>query len=375
MIITPDHTRALDTAKFSLYESKNDGAFLGSLMCNMEITWDSSIPTAQTNGLSMEINPDWFLALPEPTRSTILQHELWHVGHLHPLRAEGFQHRRYNYAADFAINLQLQDDGCTFDGVTPLLDGQYRNMSAEQIYDLLPDDPDGSKGGGCWSKDPADMDMGSNPSQGEVTELVSVVQAAVIAQQKTGYSSKEVDAISERIKTMNKPKVNWLTEVRQFCQDKARAGLDYTRKNRRYKHVILPARGKRGRLIELSYFMDISGSVTKEMAEQMMAEIKFIWEVLKPKKLHIHQFDTRIRKSETWVEGKIATEIEIVGRGGTSLECVAQWLEKNPVQGAIIMTDLECSVMRVVKGIPILWLCLNNPSATVAQGKLIHIEV
>ena len=377
MNITPAHIEALDTAKFSLYESKEEGAFLGALMCNMEISWDSSIKTAQTDGLSMQINPDWFLALPEPTRSTILQHELWHVGHLHPLRAEGLQHRRFNKAADYAINLQLQDDGCSFDGVKPLLDGKYRGMSAEEIYDTLPDEPDGSQpqGGGCWSNDPTDMDMGKDPSPEDVTELVSVVHAAVIAQQKTGYSSAEVDAISERIKVMNKPKVNWLAEVRQFFQDKARAGLDYTRKNRRYKHVILPARGKRGRLIELAYFMDVSGSVNTAMSEQMMSEISYIWGVLKPKKLHIIQFDTRIRKVETWTEGRPVSEIEIVGRGGTSLEPVAKWLEKNPIAGAVIMTDLECPQMRIVKGVPILWLCINNPSATVQQGKLIHIEV
>lgn len=379
MNITPDHTRALDTAKFSLYESKQDGAFLGSLMCNMEINWDSSIPTACTNGLTMEINPDWFLQLPEPTRSSVLQHELWHIGHLHPLRGEGLQHKRFNRAADYAINLQLDDDGCTWVGVKPLLDQKYRGMTAEQIYDVLPDEPDDGSGipgqGGCWSDDPNDMDLSPDPTPAEVTELVSVVQAAVIAQQKTGYSSAEVDAIGERIKTLNKPKVNWLTVVRDFCQDKARAGLDYTRKNRRYKHVILPARGKRGRLMVLDFFMDVSGSVTTEMAEQMMAELVYIWTVLKPKKLRIHQFDTRIRKTEVWTEGKPIYEIEILGRGGTNLEPVAKQLKKEPPAGAIIMSDLECPVMSKVEGVPILWLCINNPTATVNQGKVVHIEV
>lgn len=377
MNITPEHIRALDTAKFSLYESKEDGAFLGTLMCNMGINWDSNIPTAQTNGLSMEINPDWFLKLPEATRSTVLQHELWHIGHLHMLRGQGLDHWKFNKAADYAINLQLQDDGCSFIGTTPLLDTKFRGMSAEEIYDVLPDDSGSSGQGqvGCWSDNPDDRDLGESSTDAEASEIVSIVQSAVIAQQRTGYSSQEVEAISERIKKHNKPKVGWKVELREFCKEKARAGLDYNRRNRRYRSVILPARGKRGRLTELAFFMDISGSVTTAMAEQMMSELCSIWDLMKPKKLHIIQFDTRIRYIETWHTGRSPTEIDIHGRGGTSLEPVAQWLEKNPVNGAVIMTDLDCPIMRVVKGAPILWLCINDPTATVQQGKLIHIEV
>jgi predicted metal-dependent peptidase len=373
---TPAHTAALDSAKFALYESKNDGAFLGALLCNMETLWDGSIPTACTNGLTLKINPDWFIGLINTAQATIIEHELWHVGHVHPVRGQSMQPRRFNMAADYVVNLQMSDDGHTFAGLRPLLDKQYRGMTVEQVYDVLPPDEDGSNGsGGCWSDDPDDMDMSPDTTPEELSEILSVVQTAVIAQERTGYMSKEVQAISDRIRNINKPKVNWKTETRDFCQDKARAGLDYTRRNRRYKNVILPARGKRGRLIELAYLMDVSGSVTDDMAEQMYAEIVYIWETLKPKCLHIVQFDTSIRKVDTWTQGHIVNDIEIVGRGGTSLGPVANWLEQHKPNGAIIMSDLECSVMREVKNVPILWLCINNPYAKVNQGKLIHIEV
>jgi predicted metal-dependent peptidase len=380
-MITPQHTAALDSAKFEIFLHPGEGAFLGSLMCSMDIDWNSKIPTARTDGLSMEINPVWFMALPEMTRATILMHELRHIGYLHILRMEGKDHRKFNRAADYVINLQLKDENYSFDGASPLLDSQYRNMTAEEVYDILPDAPiQPSPGGpspqaGCWSNDPADGDMEAPDDPAKMEDVIQAVHMAVMAQQRTGHSSKEVDAISEMIRKRNQPKVNWKAELQDFAQDKARAGLNYAKRNRRYNHVILPARGKRGRLMELDFYFDVSGSVSQAMVEQMIAEIAYIHGVLKPKKLNLIQFDTSIRRVQSFTDGTPINEIDIHGRGGTSLEPVARRLETNRPAGAVIMTDLDCPMMRIVENVPILWLCINNPTMTVQQGKLIHIEV
>lgn len=388
---THQHDQALDSAKFEIFLHKGEGAFLGSLMCSMDINWNAKIMTACTDGLTMDINPNWFMALPELTRATILMHELRHVGYLHILRMQGLNHKKFNFAADYVINQQLKDEGYSFEGSSPLLDSQYRNMSAEEVYDLLPDPPpDGGGGGGgnapgrgpkagaqqgCWSDDPDDTDIQQPDDPAQIEDVVQAVHAAAMAQQRTGYSSAEVEAISEMIRKRNQPKVNWKEELQNWAQDKARAGLNYAKRNRRYNHVILPARGKRGRLMELDFFFDVSGSVSQPMVEQMISEICYIHGVLKPKKLNLIQFDTSIRRVQTFTDGTPINEIEIHGRGGTSLECVAKHLEKHKPAGAVIMTDLDCPPMRAIDGVPILWLCLNNPTRTVQQGKLIHITV
>ena len=228
---------------------------------------------------------------------------------------------------------------------------------------------------GCWSNNPDDQDLHAPDPEDDPEEIVQAVHAAVIAQQRTGYSSANVEAISEIIKKLNESKVNWNEVLQNFCQEKARAGLDYSRRNRRYSHVILPARGKRGRLTTLFFFMDVSGSVTKNMAQQFMAEITYIWTVLRPKELHIVQFDTRIHKIVIWREGQQHAEIKIVGRGGTSLNPVAEYIRKHKPTGSVIMSDLECPPMEIIPGAPILWLCINNPTETVQQGRIVHIEV
>lgn len=375
---TSQHNSALDSAKFEIFLHKGEGAFLGSLMCSMDILWNEKIPTACTDGLKMEINPTWFMDLPELTRPTILMHELRHVGYLHILRMEGKDARKFNRAADYVINLQLDDEHYSFIGSSPLLDQKYRGMSAEEVYDILPDiEGSGGSNGqrGCWSDDPEDGDLEKPEDPQQIEEVVQAVHMAVMAQQRTGYSSAEVEAISSMITARNQPKIDWRVELQDFAQDKARAGLDYKKRNRRYRHVILPARGKRGRLMELDFIFDVSGSVTDGMVEQMLAEIAYIQGTLKPKKLNLIQFDTSIRKVQTFTEGASVDQFEIHGRGGTSLECVAKRFDKHRPAGAVIMTDLDCPPMRVIEGLPILWLCINNPHATVNQGRLIHIEV
>ncbi|WP_312929039.1 DUF2201 family putative metallopeptidase, partial [Pseudescherichia sp.] len=81
-------------------------------------------------------------------RVTLLAHEAWHVGLMHPLRRGNRDPEKWNAACDFAINIMLKDLGYHFDANLGLLDEQYRGMSAETIYDKLPDGP---AGGGGWS--------------------------------------------------------------------------------------------------------------------------------------------------------------------------------------------------------------------------------
>ena len=370
-----DLTRILDDAKFEMFLHPGEGAFFGSLLCNMEVGWDNTIPTACTNGVKVSINSGWFSALPAKTRATVLMHELRHVGYLHPLRMKGMNLKRFNHAADYAINIQLKDEGYSFEGTQPLLDAQFRGMSAEEIYDLLPESPPSYSQQGCWSDESGDSDLEDIPSEADEEEIVQIVHAAVMAQQQTGHTTQHIDAVYELIRKRNQPKVVWETELRDFAQDKARAGLNYSVPNRRYRNLILPSRAKRGRLMELDFFFDVSGSVTTGMGEQMVSEIDYIQRILNPRALNLIQFDTSIRSVKQFRSGMTIDEIEFVGRGGTDLRCVHEYLSERQISGAVIMTDLWCAPMKPLPKLPILWLCINNPTASVEQGRLVHIEV
>jgi len=66
---------------------------------------------------------------------------------------------------------------------------------------------------------------------------------------------------------------------------------------------------------------------------------------------------------------------DAVGRGGTCLIEVRQWIIDNEPTAAVIFTDMGVAPMRPLSvEVPILWVCTNNPGATVPFGKLIHIK-
>ena len=89
-------TRAMDRTKSKLLTGNN--AFLGSLMCSLHFEWDSSIPTACTNGVFLRWNPEWYISLPIATREMVLAHEVWHVARLHNIRRGTRDPELWNYA-------------------------------------------------------------------------------------------------------------------------------------------------------------------------------------------------------------------------------------------------------------------------------------
>ena len=106
------HELALEKAGLQLFRTKMAG-FFSTIYCNLEKKWSEDIPTACVDGRSLRINPQWFLGLDEPTRVTVLAHEISHVAlfHCSPSRCSGKNFRRWNVACDHVINLQLKEDG------------------------------------------------------------------------------------------------------------------------------------------------------------------------------------------------------------------------------------------------------------------------
>ena len=94
------------------------------------------VPTACTDGIKIKISEDFFSSLVSSEIKTVLAHELLHIALLHHCRRGNRNAKLWNVAADYVINLLLVDYGFKLpDG--GLIDGQYRNMSSEQVYSAL----------------------------------------------------------------------------------------------------------------------------------------------------------------------------------------------------------------------------------------------
>jgi hypothetical protein len=87
------------------------------------------------------------------------------------------------------------------------------------------------------------------------------------------------------------------------------------------------------------------------------------------------QFDTQIQKVDVLKKGQPFNEIEILGRGGTHLECVRQWIIENKPTAAVIFSDMWVAPMqRLPVKIPLLYVAIDNKDAVITEGRIIHIK-
>lgn len=120
---------------------KGDAAFLSTLVLSLDTRVVEGVGTACTDGIQILFDPVFLDTLDDEQVIFLLAHETWHVAFMHMCRVGNRNFQRYNCAADYVINYMLTENGYKFiEG--GLLDSKYAGMSAEEVYDLLPEDED-----------------------------------------------------------------------------------------------------------------------------------------------------------------------------------------------------------------------------------------
>jgi predicted metal-dependent peptidase len=350
--------KLLDQTKAQVFMHSGTAAFLGSIMSSLEFTWTREIPTAATDGIHLWWNPDWFLTLTPKNREVVLRHELWHVARLHMIRQGTRDPHIWNLACDYVINNDLVKEQCDF-SFGGLVNPAYADMPEEDIYDELakqPPPPDF----GAW-KAGAGPDM-YPLSQKDKQKVVNTVVTAV-QQAKMSGAGNVPGGVTELIEQFLTPVVPWQSILSRWCTQLLDEDYSWARPNRRYDDMYLPSRRlDMGRLENLAWYMDVSGSCKMTDCVRFKSELKFVKDTFRPEKLTVVQFDTAIRRTDVWEEDDEFDKLEIFGRGGTSLACVHRHILEEKPTAAIIFSDMECAPMSQegIEDIPVLWVMLPS---------------
>lgn len=367
--------KLLDICKSSVFLQSGTAAFLGSIMSSLEFIWTREIPTAATDGINLWWNPDWFLQLKPEDRNTVLRHELWHVARLHMLRAGNRDPHVWNAACDYIINNDLRKERCDF-SFGGLVDSTYEDMAEEDVYDKLMAQHNGAMPNfGAWGQGTGGdmLPLDAKQKNQVVQKVVTAIQHAKMS----GAGTVPGD-IRELVEQFLKPVIPWQTVLHRWFSEKMEEDWTWATPNRRHQDIYLPGKKyEMGRLENLWWYIDVSGSITMAHATRFKSELKFVKDTYRPEKLSVAQFDTKIQRTDVWEEDDEFEKLEIVGRGGTSLDCVARHMLEEKPTAAIIFSDMECSPMSPVglEGIPVLWVCLkSNSGHTPSFGDVIHIN-
>ena len=373
--------RILEKCKGRMFFIDKPGiSWIASLVCSHKYVWDDTVPTAWCDGVSIGINPHFFLNLEWGARITLLAHEVGHPMYDHFDRMGDRDPEIWNIAGDFVINNDLDRMGFSFKGLEfACLDHQYDNMSTEQIYDLLIGDPGHCKRliANLTANNPGGVpqlsgDIRPTSEQDKPQKISNIVNAkqAAMAADDFGSMPGEVQDVLEKL--LN-PVLPWYQLLERFLNERNQDDYSWKRPNRRHEDIYLPSMISDNGLEHLLYFFDVSGSVTKAQASVCLTELVSLHENLQPKQITLATFDTQIQDTYDFYVDDVITHIDINGRGGTDLTPVYEMIQEKKPTAAVVFTDLDCLPMQD-PGIPVIWIVLDNPKKEPDFGVSIHLD-
>jgi len=120
-----------------------DKPFLGALVLRLPLIESTGgwCKTSATDARSLYYNPSYIEPLSLSQVQFVLAHEALHCGLSHFARRNHRNINRWNLACDYAVNHMLAEDGLELPPGA-LLNEEYKNLSAEEIYPLIKKDTD-----------------------------------------------------------------------------------------------------------------------------------------------------------------------------------------------------------------------------------------
>ena len=367
-MLSPD--KALDRTKIALMTSES--TFLVSLALNLHHSFDNSIPTACTDGESVLYNPDFFLRLPEKQRLTLMVHEVWHVALLHLYRRNGRDPEKYNRAADYTCNQLLKDAG--FEPIPNWLqDDQYKGMSTNAIYELLPDEPPEDNPMAGDLVEPSDEE-GTAAARAKVEQ--KIIQAQVQSELSGDAPGSLPEELQRQIKDLLEPALPWEEILGRFMQDQAKNDYSWRKPNKRFMPDFYMPSLYSEQLEHLTFAIDTSGSVTDDDMIAMLTEINYIKEVMQPNRMTILDCDTIIHNIHDVTDSDDILELKFNGGGGTKCGPVIEFCEQQHTTALVYFTDLYMREYPHPIDFPLLWIVYNNPKRTqVNIGEITHYDI
>lgn len=382
---------ALDRVKSRVFIGKQS-AFYAPLMGSLRFYWSEEVDTAATDGIRMWWNPKFFLDGPQEFQSKhfnsfVLNHELRHVAGLHMLRQGSRMGRPWNWACDIRINNDLrlvgEDWGTWPAWCSPKFSATYNKplpdfdqiaggrMSEEDIYTNLMSGQFELGDGGWGNGDTEEL------SEQDKQKVINNVVRSVTNAKMEGKAGDVPGETETMLNHFLAPMIPWEVELMKWMTDLQNFDYSWARPNRRHSEIYLPSMYEdEGRLAHLVYFQDVSGSISNQEILRFNSELKYVWDEIRPKKMTVVQFDIRITHVQEFNEGDEFHEIKIIGRGGTCLQCVREFIIEKKPTAAIIFSDMQVAPMEPLPfEIPLLWVSTSSVTPEVPSGKIIHIKV
>lgn len=375
---------ALDKAKIELLNKSNQ-TFITTIIFSLRMKWSEQVPTLGVDGISMFINPDYFMRLTPGLRVSALAHEAWHVCFQHITRRGDKDKEAYNWAGDYVINLMNKKAGYEISD-TWLCEDKYDGWCTEEVYnDLMKNPPPPPPmGGHALGQDIIEpgSGMGSDGSgAAAATQRIQkqldgiLVKAHVQAKMSGDKSIGNLPGeIARYLDNLVNPKVPWQTLLQNYFSAQAKNDYSFRKPNRRFMpEFYLPSLYSEA-LKHITFIYDYSCSVTDEELRQYLSEGRYVKTYMKPEKFTVVSFDTQVQSVISFAQDEEMGDVKLKGGGGTNIVPVIDWMLKEKPELTVIFTDGYFRKPDVHPEGEVLWLIYDNPNFSSEFGRIIHFK-
>lgn len=400
MTMTKDYNDGLTSmqrlAKQHFQIMNHDDFCLYSGIISMGTVEVCDVPTAGTDGRNVYYGDKFVRSLTDPELRFLILHETLHkaLRHLTTWRALSEEDPGLaNAACDYVINLMLKDadKNETFIKMPEhgLIDERFRGMDAGRVFRELKKDQQQPQ----QPMDSHDWDKANQLTEEAAQKLADEIdtalrQGAMLVGRKKGNVPRDITEIL-------KPKVDWKEALREFvkstikgCDDTTWSRLDRRRLGQR---MFLPSHISNS-VRRIVCAPDVSGSVSPELLNQFISEVKSVVDEVNPEYLDVLYWDASVQKHEAYdrTTGVAYTQVtKITGGGGTDPDVVPAYMtdEVNPnsfegLQCVVMLTDGyvpgwgDWSGVTDDEGapVPVLWVICGDKRAVPTYGQVVWVE-
>lgn len=367
-----------------------------------------TIPTSATDGTNIFWNRKFFEAISFEEGCGVLLHEVLHNAFLHLWRREKRDPQLWNIATDYAINLVVNQTFSLPPGT--LLDEKYKNMSAEEIYDLLPVEKKTQQG---WCEKPWDgtgkgqkqqpgqssgnivskLAQGMRDAATKAKEDAAKAKAAGKSDQQTQREwerafdeafTKHYGSAPEYIKRLVAakhyiPVIDWASLVANILSEDI-SDYTFSSPDRRFleEPFILPELYSWDKVKDVVFAYDTSGSISDDDLHAFYNETKAMFEQFETLDGWAGVCDAYLHSFKELSRDATYKDINFKGGGGTAFEPVFAEVAKRELRPKALFyfTDTYGSFPREEPPYPVFWLVRshigdNNNYENVPWGTII----
>jgi predicted metal-dependent peptidase len=345
--------------------------FLGALVMHLPSVpvAASRCDTVATDARALYYNPAYIAALTLAQVQFVLAHAALHCALGHFARRAHRLRRRWGVACDHAANLLLIDDGLK-PPEGALANPDFRGLSAEEIYPLIPPEPE---------KDTLDRhlfdgdELEAQPD--ERAELAQRWQFRIVsAAQQARRTGRLADSWLRLVDGVIQPQLPWRMLLAHYLMSAARDDYSFQRPPRREGAALLPrlASGE----VDLCVALDTSGSIGADELAQFVSEVDALKGQVRAR-VTVHACDERLDPRGPWEFQhweSIELPRELGGGGGTRFVPVFDWIAAAARRPDLLLyfTDAEGEFPPHAPSYPVIWLVKGRGS--VPWGERIQLN-